>query len=72
MVVGIDGRAAPGEVGMDRDRIVSKREPPGLGVVAIGGKGASAHQLPKPAIDRKRPPDLTDGLIVAPQRYAFT
>lgn len=36
-------------------------------VVAIGGKGASAHQLPKSAIGRDRPPDLTDGLFVGPR-----
>jgi len=71
MVVRIDHRCAPGKVRQDRNGLPTLAKQPGLGIVAVGGKGSVADQIPGRRLRFGRFPQLggIGGIVAARQPH---
>jgi hypothetical protein len=72
MIVGIDNRCAPGEVGQDVDGVCTQSESPGLSIVRIGRKRSESHIIAQFRPGRKSNSHRAHGIVILAHAASLT
>src|SRR5262249_39744945 len=72
MIVRIDDRCAPGEIGKNIDGVRTQSELPRLGVVGIGRQRAEANVLAQPRLGRKPDSHCVHGVVIPAHADSLT
>src|SRR5262245_49290772 len=70
MIVRIDDRCAPGEIGENIDGVRTQSELPGLGIMGIGRQRTEANVVAQPRLGRKRDSHCAHSVVI-PAHAAF-
>src|SRR5262245_36656571 len=72
MIVRIDDRCAPGEIGKNIDGVRAHSELPGLGIVGIGRQRTEANVVARPRLGRKPDSHCARGVVIPAHAVSLT